>query len=143
MKIRIATDEDINKVVNWFANREWPYPPVDNGFPGFGLVSELENAQLVTCMFVYTTPTSIARLSWFGDNPEISDQALIDQGFKNMLIYFQEIQMKLQPPIRFAEVFTKDKHIVELLSELGFYIKSGFTRATYMPPRPDSESSQA
>lgn len=138
MLIRVAQSRDIDVVMNWFADKQWPYPPVDDGFPGIGLVSELSNGDLVTCMFLYRTPTSIAQLSWFGHNPDIKSEKLVKDAYNFMISYFQKIQMTLQPPVRFVEVITKDKALVDILAECGFYIKNNFIRATYMAPRSEN-----
>jgi hypothetical protein len=98
-----------------------------------GVVTVNENDVPMACCFVYTTGTSLAEISWISSEKDLPfDQRLA--AICESIRAIQKIAMKLEPQIRLIEIVTRDKSLEPVLKELGFWVKYGHLKATYMPP---------
>jgi hypothetical protein len=142
VKIRkFEVEKDIHEVIRWFENEEWPYPPVEDLLPDMGVVSVNEHDVPLACCFVYTTSTSLGQLSWIAASREITLTERME-AVRAAIEAIQKVAMKLEPKMRLIEIVTRDRSLEPVLKDLGFWVKYGFLKATYMAPNDESNETK-
>lgn len=146
MKIRPLVEADLPEVLSWLENQSWTLPPVDGSMPPHALLLEDEQG-LVAAAWLYSTESSACFLEWITSNPTRSQEYRLEA--KRALIRAViEMGPRISPPIALYAVYTKDRTIVSLLKDLGFWIKPEFYQATFivgkseLPGIPDAQTEE-
>lgn len=127
MKIRpITNPEDFIEIFSWLDKKTWPLPKVSNVAPNWGFLAE-DKQEILACVWIYFTGTSLAEIEWVETNPEI-DKALSEKALKAILEEIKLMSSSMSPKIKVLRFFSKDKHISNLFHRSGFKKEKNFSR---------------
>ncbi len=129
MNSRPFEPADLPQIATWFADIEWPLPPIADMLPKIGAVAE-KDGKLLACGWLYTTGTSLAFLSWTATNPD-EDIALQGEAMESVIASLQEA-VKYQSEIKMIMVLSKSDAFLTRLKKLNFRAKRGFDLCTWI-----------
>lgn len=141
--VRRIKDEDIPTIAEWFANKQWEMPPVENLLGIYGLIAETHKGEPAACCWLYITETAVAYLAWFGMNEKLSEEERHD-GVRQLVHFVQGAVLQHVAGIKLLLYYTQDEALAAKLHGLGFEKKRKFIQCSWMPKQlPLKESPQA
>lgn len=131
MRCRKIVDSDVPLIADWFADKRWEMPPVENLLKLYGLMYEDQDGNPIACCWVYLTETPVAYLAWFGANPSLSDEQQAD-GVKH-LVYQVQDAISNATDVKLLLYYTQNEALAQKFEGLGFRTKKRFIQCSWMP----------
>jgi hypothetical protein len=129
MNSRPFEEQDLPEIAGWFADLNWPLPPIADILPPIGCVVEDEEG-LLACGWLYTTGTSLAFLSWTATNPA-RDQADRELATEKLILSIQHV-VRVNDKIKSIMVLSRPGAFLNKLKSLNFRTKPGFDLCTWI-----------
>jgi len=127
MKTReIKIEDDLPEICEWFKNRKWPAPVIENIGPNVGLVAE-ENGVLYACAWVYITGRSLAFIDWIATNPDLPKK-VTNEALGLILEDLKKMCSAASPKISALCLMTKNESLAYGLVKRGFKKESEYHR---------------